>query len=129
MGEGRYTILKSINGLKTKSPMVNLGQFSSECVNGKYINLYEILLPDIPGVNGGISTVECYVKSLQEVGLDVAGVNFHWMGNSMLSIDKGVKGIHHQTTSDITPLDFSNRTITALNIFNSKLQEIISLSA
>lgn len=116
----------TINGLQTSSPLANHALYSAECTNGTWIHLYEILLPDIPGQAGNASTVELYVRSLGDNGLHVAGVHFHWWGASKFANDKGLIAIHHQMTGSMGPLEFSNRTIsalsTALNAIASKAQ-------
>jgi len=104
-----------INGLMSNSPLANAALFSSECINGTWLHLYEAMLPDIPGEAGEPSTAEIYVGALRDYGLDVAGVHFHWWGSTMMQADKGVIAIHHQKTG-LSPLDFSNRTIMALNL-------------
>src|SRR5579885_1854067 len=68
----------SIDGLISKSPLANNALYSVECSDNKYLNLYEIMIPDIPGFKGEPSTAEVYVKALGDCGLDVAGVHFHW---------------------------------------------------
>jgi hypothetical protein len=70
--------LLKINGLPSKSPLSNNGLFSTEVRNGKYINLYEMMIPDIPGKDGERSTSQIYIDKLYKYNLDVAGVHFHW---------------------------------------------------
>lgn len=109
----------SINGLKSSSPLANNALYSAECVKGQYMNLYEIMVPDIPGKKGEPSTAEIYVKLLQKEGLNVAGVHFHWWGSAMFKpehgkpIDRGVTAVHHQAIG-MHPIDFSRATIKAL---------------
>src|SRR5437660_456839 len=55
-----------INGVTSKSPLANNALYSAEVVSSgnsenSYLNLYEIMLPDIPGREGKISTAELYV--------------------------------------------------------------------
>lgn len=104
----------NINGLDSFSPLSTNALYSTECRNGKFINLYEAMIPDIPGTNGEPSTAQIYVNALRDLGMDVAGFHFHWTGATHLPEDKGVFAIHHQTTGDMSPIDFSNRTIAAL---------------
>src|SRR3982751_6209985 len=35
-----------INGLPSKSPLANNALYSAECSKGRYLNLYEIMIPD-----------------------------------------------------------------------------------
>lgn len=110
MGDGK---LMKINGQSSKSPLANNALFSTEVSDGKYLNLYEIMIPDIPGRNGEPSTAEIYVNALRDIGLDVAGVHFHWMGSTVLPQDKGVTAVHHQK-SGMHPIEFSIRTILSI---------------
>lgn len=116
--DGSGKVMK-INGLPSRSPLANNALYSSECINGKYLNLYEIMIPDIPGDDGEDSTAEFYVKQLWQQGLHVAGVHFHWTGSSIFDsqnnnrVDRGVIAVHHQM-SDMNPIEFSQKTIIAL---------------
>lgn len=110
MGDGR---LLKINGLVCKSPLCNNALYTFECASGHYLNLYEIMLPDIPGKDGEESTVEIYVKLLYKYGLSVAGVHFHWWGQNLVRGNTLIAAIHHQGI-DITPEEFSRATIRAL---------------
>jgi hypothetical protein len=103
------------------SPLCNNALFSSECSGDKYINLYEVLIPDIPGTNGALSTAQIYVNALAAQGLDVAGFHFHWTGSTVLANDKLVAAVHHQKIN-MDPLTFSMKTIAALN----DVMEVIS---
>ena len=103
-----------LNGLVSKSPLANSALYSFECSDGKYINLYEIMLPDIPGKHGEISTAQYYVKLLGKYGLDVAGFHFHWTGAFMQPEATLIAAIHHQTTDHTTPEEFSRKTILAI---------------
>jgi len=104
-----------INGLSSNSPLANNALYSFEQSNGKYINLYEVMLPDIPGKNGELSTVQHYVKSLEMYGLNVSGNHFHWTGATMYQNDRGVLAIHH-CNIDMDPIEFSQRTLKALEM-------------
>ena len=117
MGDG---ILLHINGLPSKSPLSNNALYSFECSQGHYLNLYEIMLPDIPGRDGEDSTVEIYVKLLYKYGLSVAGVHFHWWGQNLVRGNTLISAIHHQAI-DMDPKEFSRKTIKALK----KTMEVI----
>lgn len=123
MGDGH---LMSINGLVSKSPLANNALYSFECAkpvkhdgkdhhcdDGKFLNLYEIMIPDLPGKDGEDSTAEYYVKLLGKYGLSVAGVHFHWWGQNVIKGNTLVAAIHHQGIN-ISPNEFSKRTISAL---------------
>jgi hypothetical protein len=105
----------SINGLPSKSPLVNNALYSFECSKEVYLNLYEIMLPDIPGKCGSKSTVEYYTHLLEKQGLSVAGNHWHFLGQFLIPEATLVSAIHHQSSSnDITPEEFSRRTIYAI---------------
>ena len=53
-----------LNGLESNSALTNKALYSFECSNGQYINLYEVMLPDIPGKCGKKSTTEVFTKAL-----------------------------------------------------------------
>lgn len=110
MGDGK---LMRINGLISRSPLANNALFSSEISGGKYLNLYEIMIPDIPGVNGNPSSAERYVATLRDNGLDIAGVHFHWFGSTVVPNDKGVTAVHHQKIG-MDPREFIRRTALAI---------------
>ncbi len=110
MGTG---MLMSINGLTSKSPLANNALYSFECTDSRYLNLYEIMMPDIPGENGEDSTAEIYVKLLYSYGLSVAGVHFHWWGSSMVPGNTLVAAVHHQAIG-MDPREFSRRTVQAI---------------
>lgn len=116
MGDGR---LLSINGLVSKSALSNNALYTFECASNKddsvtkYLNLYEIMVPDIPGKNGKYSTAEYYVKLLAKYGLSVSGVHFDWWGQNVIKGNTLVAAVHHQGI-DISPEDFSRKTIRAL---------------
>lgn len=115
MGDGR---LLRINGLVSRSPLANNALYSFECAEGidcssHLLNLYEIMIPDIPGCPGEESTSEFYVRRLWELGLHVAGVHFHWWGSTVFQNDHLVAAVHHQQ-ADMEPEEFSRRTIQAL---------------
>lgn len=104
-----------INGLPSKSALANNALYSFECSEGVYVNLYEIMLPDIPGQHGEPSTVEYYTKLLNKYGLSVSSSHYHWWGSFVLPEATLIAAVHHQTTNnEITPLEFSRRTIQAL---------------
>jgi len=122
MGDGR---LMRINGLISRSPLANNALYSFECArevgDGEkthYLNLYEIMIPDIPGTDSD-STAEYYTRKLWSrdsrgrKGIRVAGVHFHWWGSSVFANDKGVSAIHHQGI-DVDPFEFSEKTIKSL---------------
>lgn len=116
--DGSGQMLK-INGLESKSFLSNNALYSAECSQNKFINLYEVMLPEIPGLNGEESTSQFYTNQLRDKGLTVAGTHFHWFGSSIAPvslkrIDRGITAVHHQSTTNLDPLEFSRLTIEAL---------------
>lgn len=70
----------TINGLPIRSPLVNNAQYTAEVSNCQWVNLYEIMLPDIPGKCGCKSSTEVYVEALVKLGISVEGDHYHWKG-------------------------------------------------
>jgi hypothetical protein len=114
--DGTDKLLK-INGLASKSILANNALYSVECSENKFLNLYEITIPDIPGCDGRLSTAEIYIIELASQGLSVSGVNFRWLGayiyDENREIDRGVVSVYHQAIG-MNPLEFSRKTIKAL---------------
>jgi hypothetical protein len=102
-----------VNGLPVQSPLANNAIYTFECTRGKFLNLYEIMLPDIVGKPGSPSTVQIYVNALRDNGLDVAGVHWHFWGGVADPEDRGVFAIHHQNVG-MHPREFTKATIKAL---------------
>lgn len=111
-----------LNSFICKSPLCNYALHSSECAqregndkSKKYLNLYEIMIQDVPNFEGERSTVQVYVNELHKRGLDVAGVHFHWTGAS-----KNMMAIHHQNFG-MNPVEFAEQTAKALKKVNIKV--------
>jgi len=107
----------TINVLPCRSPLCANGLLSGEWVGDRWLNLYEIMLMDLPDERTGVSTVQFYVKELGRQGLDVAGFHFHWSGAP------GVLAIHRQNIG-MDPMEFSERTLDALNAALSNLKQV-----
>lgn len=101
------------NGLPIKSLLGNAALYSAEVSRGHFVNIYETMLPDIPGKNGAPSTAEIYVKILGEYGLTIDGDHYHWKGAAMVEGEHGIFAIHHKAI-DIDPIEFTKATIDAL---------------
>lgn len=114
--------LMKINGLTSRSPLANNALYSFECSRDKFINLYEIMIPDLPGRRGEKSTAQIYINALRDNGLDVAGVHFHWWGSQVFPQDRGVWAIHHQKVG-MDPDEFSKRTIAAIKEVTRSIEE------
>lgn len=99
-----------INGLVSKSPIMNNALFSTEVSDDKYITLYEVVLPDIPGKNGNVSTVQYYIDNLQREGIKVAATHYNWTGVG----DPFLLAIHSYSTT-LAPECFVQKTLCVLN--------------
>lgn len=117
--------LLKINGLKSRSPLTNNALFSSEKTEGVFLNLYEVLVPDVPGCHGSASTAQVYIDALSKQGLDVASSHFHWLGESIFKQDAGVVAVHHYNIG-LTPQQFSELTIQALEILECEIRKRLS---
>lgn len=98
----------TISGVPCKSPLCMNALYSSELHNGTWLNLYEIMVPEIAGRGGEPSTSQKYVNALQRAGLDVSAIHFHWTSSVPY-----MTAVHHYNIG-MHPLDFSQRTIRAL---------------
>lgn len=102
-----------INGLPSRSMLVNNAFFSTEVSKGRYINLYSVKIPDLPGKRGEPSTAQIYIQQLVHLGLDVQGISPSWMGVTLTGEDCGLVEIKHMKI-EMNPSEFTKRTITAL---------------
>lgn len=101
----------TINGLPSNSPLANNALGSHEVSNGRWLNLYEIMLPETPGSNGAPSTVQRYVDALNAQGVDVAGNHYHWSGGTMMG--RFPLAIHSQS-SVLDPATFAQAHVNAI---------------
>jgi hypothetical protein len=107
----------SINGLKSKSMLTKNAFYSTEVSCGKWINLYQIVLPNIPGKCGCKSSGEIYTEALTKLGISLGGDSYTWKGScpNMLAINSQAIGMD--------PCEFSKKQIAAikavLNYFNN----------
>lgn len=101
-----------INGLPSNSPLANNALYSAEVTNGRWLNLYEIMLPEFPGVRGGPSAVQRYVNTLQAQGVDVAGNHYHWSGGTTMG--HFPIAVHSQS-SNLEPMQFVQAHINAIH--------------
>lgn len=70
----------SINGLKTKSIIANNAFYSAEVSDCKWLNLYQISIPDVPGECGCKSSTEVYTEALVKLGISIVNVGSNWKG-------------------------------------------------
>ena len=101
----------TINGLPSNSPLANNALGSHEVSNGRWLNLYEIMLPEIPGANGAPSSVQRYVDALSAQRVDVAGNHYHWTGGQMMG--RFPLAIHSQS-SVLDPATFAQAHVNAI---------------
>jgi len=105
-----------INGLESKSPLANAALFSTECTGGKFMNLYEMMLPEgnstVPGKK---SNAQLYSEELGQRGVSVAGQHWHWWSQNPY-----VSAIHHQNIG-MNPIEFSNNTVDALTNYRDRM--------
>lgn len=99
-----------INGLPSKSALANNALYSFERTGDKWLNLYEVMLPDIPGINGDLSSNQQFIKMLNDAGIEVAGVHFHWFGTPATT------AIHIQDAT-MDPRTFSTKMVNVLKQF------------
>jgi hypothetical protein len=102
-----------INCVPSTSFLANYASYSVEFSKGKYVNIYQISLPDIPGHPGERSTVQVYVNHLSRQGLEVATTNIDFLGGSKFLNDHGVIKIQHYAIG-LDPIEFTKRTLHAL---------------
>lgn len=110
---GEYPVM-FINGLQCLNPLCTNALYSSELSNNLYTNYYEIMLQDLPGNNGQLSSVQVYLQALMKNGLLINGVHFHWLGTAQPFI-----AIHHTSPVGMSPIGFSYATIDALKTYFS----------
>jgi len=98
----------TINGLLTNSPLANNAFYSFEVSCGKWLNLYEIQLPNIAGQCGCKSSGEVYTEALVKLGISIDGDGYKWKGscpNTLVIFSKAI---------GMNPIDFSKKQITAI---------------
>jgi hypothetical protein len=97
-----------INGLESLSILANNAFYSVEVRCGRWLNLYQAIIPDIAGENGCKSSGEVYTEALVKFGISVDGDNDRWKGSCppMLSINSKAIGMH--------PIEFSKKQIAAI---------------
>lgn len=102
-----------LNGLKSKSPLTNAALYSAECSDDKYINLYEVGLPDIPGKCGEDSTVQYFIKKLAKCHIEPSAIHTHWLGTKVYTCDHGLIYVHIQEIG-LHPHEFTHKVTKAL---------------
>ena len=100
----------TINGVPSQSPLSNNALYTAEPTAAGFLNLYETMLPDIPGKNGAPSLGTRYKDALQMMGIEVDGDHYHWAGGLMQG--NFARAIHSKNFG-MDPVDFSQRQLRA----------------
>ena len=100
----------TINGVSSASPLSNNALYSAEPTAHGFLNLYETMLPDVPGTNGSPSLGTRYKDALQMMGIEVDGDHYHWAGGQMNG--QAARAIHSKNFG-MHPVDFSQRQLRA----------------
>ena len=97
-----------INGLCIQSMLANNAFFSSEVSCGKWVNLYQVNIPNVPGKCGCKSSGEVYIEALVKLGISVSTDGYNWKGScpSMLTFRSMAIGMD--------PCEFSKKSIAAV---------------
>lgn len=99
-----------INGVPSSSPLANNALYSAELTPAGFLNLYETMLPDVPGTNGSRSLGTRYKDALQQLGIEVDGDHYHWAGGEMMG--HAARAIHSKSFG-MHPADFTQRQLQA----------------
>ena len=100
----------TINGVASASPLSNNALYSAELTPAGFLNLYETMLPDVPGKNGERSLGTRYKDALQQLGIEVDGDHYHWAGGQMNG--QTARAIHSKSFG-MSPVDFAQRQLRA----------------
>lgn len=109
MGPGAPPL--TIDGLPSRSPLANNALYSCEVAGGRFLNLYEIMLPDVPGASGAPSSVQRYADAVTRLGIHVAGNHYHWTGAKMMG---HFPLAIHTYSIGMDPFEFARRTMAGL---------------
>lgn len=97
-----------INGLCVRSPLVKNANYTAEVSNCQWVNLYEVILPNIPGKCGCKSTAEVYVEALIKLCISVDSITNDWLGQCQNKVQIRSKNI------GMDPCTFTKKQIAAL---------------
>jgi len=97
-----------INGLCVKSMLANNSFYSAEVSGGKWVNLYQGLIPNVAGKCGCKSSSEVYVETLIKFGISVDSINQVWKGSCPELITVSSKAV------GMEPCEFSQKQVAAV---------------
>ena len=106
-----------LNDLPSLSILVNNAFYSAEVSCGKWLNLYQVMIPDVPGKCGCKSSGEIYTEALVKLGISIEGDHYNWKGSCpfMLAINSKAIGM--------SPCEFSKKQIVALKAVNDYISK------
>jgi len=106
-----------IDGLNIRSMLVNNAFYSAEVSNDRWVNLYQIQIPNVPGRCGSKSSGEIYTETLIKLGISIEGDGYNWKGTNpfMLAINSKAIGMH--------PIEFSKKQIAAVKVVTDFINE------
>jgi hypothetical protein len=104
----QYLCDMKINGLTIKSMVANNAFYSAEVSCGKWVNLYQITLPDIPGRDGCKSSIEIFTEILAKSCISIDSIGNSWTGVSPASVTIRIKAIC------MDPCEFSKKVVCAI---------------
>lgn len=99
---------QKINGLCIKSMLANNSYYSAEVSDCKWVNLYQGLIPNIPGRCGCKSSSDVYIEALIKFGISVDTNVLLWSGSCPGLIQVSSRAI------GMEPCEFSSRQVAAL---------------
>lgn len=97
-----------INGLPTKSIIANNAFYTAEVSNCKFLNLYQITLPDVAGSCGCKSSTEVYTEALVRLGISVDSNSSNWKTTCPTVVTVYSKAI------GMNPCEFAKKQIAAI---------------
>lgn len=105
---GKCVPKAKINGLCVQSMLANNAFYTAEVSGNKWVNLYRIILPDIPGKCGCKSSGEIYTEALVKLGISIGSDSYNFKGScpNTLAINSQAIGMD--------PCEFSKKQIAAI---------------
>ncbi len=72
-----------LNGIAWDHPLIINALYGWQVSDDVLANWYEIILTEIPGVNGSISAVQAFRKILHKYNIDTSADHYHWKGGEV----------------------------------------------